>query len=223
MSLRVMFLAHCFSYCLNPDKSCALFIGSPTSIFQTSRHIEMRYDTQAKTLRLVINSTLTWSGHISGISQRVHRTLRLLHYSKRSLSFTLHRRLADALIFLVFDYVTVVYRTVLKAKELKLQRLLNACVRFTYENLPGTAHVTLYRIALGWLMPRLRRDYLLGTFVFLLTASGVPRDPLEWIHLLAKSTMKSSSWMACTIFYYPTARTSWVVLSEHQERLCRIF
>lgn len=61
---------------------------------------------------------------------------------------------------------------------------MNTCVRFTYKNLPRTAHVTPYSIlvCLGGLSERL--------------------------HLLVESIMRRSAQVARTIFYCTTARTS---------------
>ncbi|CAB0038235.1 unnamed protein product [Trichogramma brassicae] len=46
------------------------------------------------------------------------------------------------------------------AETLALQRLQNACIRYIYGTIPRTAHVTPYRLALGWLSAEGRREVI---------------------------------------------------------------
>ncbi|CAB0037290.1 unnamed protein product [Trichogramma brassicae] len=63
------------------------------------------------------------------------------------------------MIFATFDYGSSVFYDLNKEQSLQLHRLHNACVRFVYGTIPHRAHVTPYRLALGWLSAQRRRDY----------------------------------------------------------------
>lgn len=67
----------------------------------------MQYVMSTKVLGLIITSMLSWTKYVSGISQRVQRTLRLLRYHKKSLSFLLKKRLGETLMFSIFNYAAV--------------------------------------------------------------------------------------------------------------------
>lgn len=135
----------------------------------------MDYVLQAKSLGVILNSTLTWSRNLPGISQGVHRTLRLLNYYKRSLKFSLWKCLVESLIFPIFDFAAVVYHSVFDGEELKLQRFLNACVCFVFVNISRTAYNISYRLSLGWFTPRHRWDILLAAFTFSVVVSTIYR------------------------------------------------
>ncbi|CAB0043184.1 unnamed protein product [Trichogramma brassicae] len=60
------------------------------------------------------------------------------------------------------DYAAAVYNALTVAQNLKLQRLQNACVRFVFGFIGWRDHVTPYRLALGWLSVRRRREYLIA-------------------------------------------------------------
>ncbi|CAB0040082.1 unnamed protein product [Trichogramma brassicae] len=115
-----------------------------------------------RTLRsLVLNSTLNWDSHISSISSKIHYSLYSLRYHRNSLTRHLRQRLVQALILPHLDYAAAVLTSLTVEQELRLQRLQNACIRFIYGNIPRTEHVTPYRLALGWLSVKRRRDQLM--------------------------------------------------------------
>lgn len=114
--------------CRHPAPHIDNLQNLPTPLTVAGR--PMRYVKHAKFLGLIIDPSLTWSGHLPGISQHVHRTLQLLRYYKSSLRFSLCKRFVESLIFPVFNYAAVVYYTVTVTEETRLQRLLNACVHF---------------------------------------------------------------------------------------------
>lgn len=54
------------------------------------------------------------------------------------------------------------------------ETLEKACVRFIYGNLGMREHVTPYRLSLGWLSVKRRREFLLGTLAFNIIANQNP-------------------------------------------------
>ncbi|KAL7288539.1 hypothetical protein TKK_0017282 [Trichogramma kaykai] len=155
---------------LNTQKTCVLLHGSriftnalyragPPRITLAGTLLE--YSPAIKILGVVLNSTLNWDSHISSISSKVHYSLYSLRYHRHSLSCHLRQRLVQALILPHLDYAAAVLTSLMVEQELRLQRLQNACIRFIYGNIPKTAHVTPYRLALGWLSVKRRRDQLM--------------------------------------------------------------
>ncbi|KAL7290759.1 hypothetical protein TKK_0015507 [Trichogramma kaykai] len=137
----------------------ALYRTGPPRITLAGTLLE--YSPAIKILGVVLNSTLNWDSHISSISSKVHYTLYSLCYHRHSLSRHLRQRLVQALILPHLDYAAAVLTSLTVEQELRLQRLQNACIWFIYGNIPRTAHVTPYRLALGWLSIKRRRDQLM--------------------------------------------------------------
>ncbi|CAB0042872.1 unnamed protein product, partial [Trichogramma brassicae] len=103
--------------------------------------------------------SLSWGPQVSRVCTSVHYTLYSLRYYRHALSRPLRKRLDESMIFATFDYGSSVFYDLNKEQSLQLHRLHNACVRFVYGTIPHRAHVTPYRLALGWLSAQRRRDY----------------------------------------------------------------
>ena len=102
----------------------------------------------------------------------------------------------------------MVYHKLTDQQNLKLHRLLNACVRYVFGNIPWTANVTPYRIALGWLSVCRRREYFIASLAHRVTKYRTPSFLAE--HLIPVSTLpdiRRSARSGGGYFYEPLVRT----------------
>lgn len=68
-------------------------------------------------------------------------------------------------------------------------------------------HVTPDRIALGWISPALRRDYLLMIFTFGIVCSGRPQSLANRFRLVSETFQKTSAIGSRPTFYYTVAKS----------------
>jgi len=88
-----------------------------------------------------------------------------LKFYENNFSTSLRTRFVPLFIFSFFDYYSVVFIDLTDQQKLKLNRLMNACVRFIF-SLRKTEHVSyLYRI-LSWLDADDRRICLVYYLLF---------------------------------------------------------
>lgn len=73
-----------------------------------------------------------------------------------------------------FDYACAVYHHLTAKQNLWLHQLLNACVRYVYGNIPWMAHVTLHRLALGWLYVACQREYFIANLAVKVSKFDTP-------------------------------------------------
>ena len=99
----------------------------------------------------------------------------------------------ESLIFPHFDFACAVYHS-LDDRELKLERILKACVRFVYECIRRKDHVTLYRLQLGLLCAKSRRQYMIGSLAF---------QSLKNVDIFVRSLPR----LQPTLLYYSGTRT----------------
>ncbi|CAB0042904.1 unnamed protein product [Trichogramma brassicae] len=168
---------------LNPSKTTVKLLGSlafftklkaswlPRILVQGT-HIE--YSPIVKSLGVKLTPTLNWEAHTSGIVSRCHYALFSLRYYRHALSQSIRKTLAVTLVLPHLDYAVAVYDSVTNEQNLRLQRVQNACVRFVYGSFPRTAHVTPYRLALGWLSVRRRRELRIALLALEILRSGSP-------------------------------------------------
>uniref|UniRef100_A0ABD2W8X2 Reverse transcriptase domain-containing protein n=1 Tax=Trichogramma kaykai TaxID=54128 RepID=A0ABD2W8X2_9HYME len=152
---------------LNSSKTSAMLCGSQFYIsslkdstpplFVDGAQLQTR--PELTILGLKLTPSLSWGTQVSRVCISVHHTLYALRYYRHALSRSLRKRLIKSMIFATFDYGSSVFYDMNQSESLKLHRLHNACVRFVYGTIPHRAHVTPYRLALGWLSAQRRRDY----------------------------------------------------------------
>ena len=135
---------------------------------------DLPYECEVKSLGVLITPSLNWSNHVNQCLRRIHRSLYTLRHFKHALTRSLRQNLVESLVIPHFDYACVVYHDLDDTRELKLKRALHACIRFIYGNIPRRAHVTPYRLELGWPSPKSRRDYFTGSLGFNVIAHGSP-------------------------------------------------
>lgn len=88
-------------------------------------------------------------------------------------------------------------------EETKLQRLLNACDRFVYGNIPRMTHVTPYRLALGWLFPLHRRNLLLAALAFMIVATDELRNLSNRLIMASETSLRTYSHVSPGFLLYP--------------------
>lgn len=151
------------------------------------------YVTEALNLGVWLTPTLDWDKHLNAVSCKVYRTLNALKHRRHALSRNVRKSLVEALIFPHFDYACVVFHSLNNTQNLKLHRLLNACVRFVHGRIPYDARVTPYRLALGWLSVAHRREYFLGVQAFNAISRGNPEYLATWFADAKNISLRRSS------------------------------
>lgn len=126
----------------------------------------LTYAEEVTNLGLKLTPNLNYENHVKHITRKIHGMLHSLRFYKHALSKPLKKKLVESLIFPHFDYLSAVYNHLDKDRDLKIQRLQNACVRFVFGNIPARNHVTPYRFRLKWLSAKHRREYLSSSIAF---------------------------------------------------------
>ncbi|KAL7286799.1 hypothetical protein TKK_0018943 [Trichogramma kaykai] len=124
------------------------------------------YSTVVKSLGVWIQPNLDSETHVNQVVKRVHHVLYSLRHYRRAVTKQIRKELVESLIFPHFDYACAVYNDLFQKQDLKLQRALNACVRYVVDGIGWIEHVTPYRQALGWLSTAKRKQYFIATLAF---------------------------------------------------------
>jgi hypothetical protein len=135
--------------------------------------VEVPYVTSIKLLGAIITPTLNWSEHVNAICSRVYKTLYQLRFKGKFLSKTLKQYLITALVFPLVDYVCVAFLDISVVLDLRLQRAINACVRFIF-GLRRDEHISPYYKQLKWLSVATRREYFIGCLMYRVLAGSIP-------------------------------------------------
>lgn len=172
-----------FGISVNTSKCQAILIGSTRRIAQVDLNLlnpiifnntTIPFSPHVKDLGLVIDSSLTWIPHITGVCQKVHHTLRILYRYKNFLPISTKITIIQTLVLPIIDYADVCYSDLSQILLDKLDRLLNNCIRFIY-GLRKFDHISQYRSILKWLPIRQRRDSrMLCTLFSILYDPSVP-------------------------------------------------
>lgn len=128
---------------------------------------------KVRNLGVVMTRDLTWNSHIANISSKIHGVLYRLRFSQDSLSTPIRRLLINSLILPHFDYCCLVFNDSPGYLELKLRRLLNACIKFVYRVKRETP-LEPYRRQAGWFTPIARRKYFLGCTMYRILQTDTP-------------------------------------------------
>lgn len=167
---------------LNPIKTKAIIIGTARYINELGNAqlpcIKVNddvipYSDSIVLLGLSISSTLSWERQVTGTVSRVNGALHRLKVCKHLLPLALRARLVSVLILPFFDYCCSALTDITGEQNLRLQRALNACVRFIYQA-GWDEHVTPYYNRLRWLKVHMRRNYFTGNMMFSILHSGIP-------------------------------------------------
>ncbi|CAB0039644.1 unnamed protein product, partial [Trichogramma brassicae] len=118
------------------------------------------FSEEIKTPDVYLSGKFNWDRQIALMTSKVHHSLYTLRFYKHSLSRKMRVMLVGALVSPHLNYPAPLLTDLTKKQSLALQRLQNACIRFIYGTIPRTAHITPYRLALGWLSAEGRREVI---------------------------------------------------------------
>lgn len=135
--------------------------------------IQVRYERSINNLGIMMDSALSWRDHVGHISNRVYKILYQLRRDSHIFPTNIRIHLIKTLILPHFDYGCLVYNDLSGELNLKLERVLNACVRFIFD-VPIFEHITPFYHRLGWMRLETRRSYILGTFLYNLFKNKSP-------------------------------------------------
>ena len=99
--------------------------------------------------------------------------LHQLKIQKNLIPLHTRQQLISSLIFPHFDYCCLVYHDITEVLNVKLESLLNMCVRFIF-NLKKDDHISPYFTRLTWLKAKTRRKYFLGSYIYSLFQNQQP-------------------------------------------------
>ena len=151
---------------LNPKKTVSLLLGTPQQrkkVLQRNFQIVVSgmaipIDDHARNLGLQIDSNLKFSKHIQNLRASSFNKLRSLNKFKNLLPTSVKLSLSSSLIISKLDYCDVVYGPNLSVEDSSLlQKVQNACIRYSYSDLKWRDHVTPVIRKAGWLKMEERR------------------------------------------------------------------
>ena len=159
---------------LNPSKTKSIIFGStPNLVFLANQQLPsvvvdnhpVEYVSQIKNLGVIMTTDLTWNAHIRSVSSKVHNALFKLRQRAWLIPRDVKKLLVQALVISHLDYACLVYDSMPGYLKLKVERLMNAGIRYIY-NLRRDSHISPYRSELEWLKACDRRKYFQGCFTF---------------------------------------------------------
>jgi hypothetical protein len=145
------------------DQTIGLFLGCD----------RLRPTNVVKNLGVFMDESLTGIHHVNHILKQVYLRLRQLYYFNHILPIDVKKRLVQSLVFPFFDYCDLIFYELGAALEAKLNVAHNNCIRFIF-GLKRHEIITPYRVRLGFLLPKLRRQMRMSVFLYKLFGSGVP-------------------------------------------------
>ena len=167
---------------LNGSKCVSVIIGSRHNINKLDLSslppvmvdgVLVPYVTHCRNLGLIFDQHLTWEHHITSVVSKAYFKLRCLTPFKHLLSTNIKLRLCDALILSNFSYCDIVYCNLSTTLLNKLQRVQNACLRFSF-CIRKFDHITpLFRKA-NWLNMRNRQTLHCLCFLYRIFNGDAP-------------------------------------------------
>ena len=160
-----------------------------------------------KSLGVILTSDLSWNAHIAMVSSRVHGTLHRLRTRGWMLPHDTRVMLVQALVFPHIDYACLVYNGIPTYLNLKVQRLVNAGIRFIFRLRRDTS-ITPYRTELGWPLVEDRRKYFLGCVAFSILASTRPQLLYDALAPVIRRDVRRSVRLGSVGVVVPLSRTT---------------
>ena len=125
---------------LNSDKTSAMILGtaryinniSIDMIPQIRSNVAIQFKESVVYLGITISNTLAWDIQVAKTVARVNATLYQLKLCGHLLPLPMRSRLVASLVLPLFDYCCAVLTDITAVLNTKLQRALNACVRYIY-------------------------------------------------------------------------------------------
>jgi len=159
---------------LNPKKTTAMVLGTARYINSISynglpnitvNETVIPFSDHTEYLGLTISSTLSWEKQVSKTTSRVFASVHQLKICKHLLPLSLRILLIKTLVLPLFDYCSTVLTDITGEQNLRLQRALNACIRFIYQ-VRWDEHITPFFERLRWLKIHSRRLFFVGNLTF---------------------------------------------------------
>uniref|UniRef100_A0ABD2XDA2 Reverse transcriptase domain-containing protein n=1 Tax=Trichogramma kaykai TaxID=54128 RepID=A0ABD2XDA2_9HYME len=170
------------------------------------------FSEEIKTLGVFLSEKFNWDRQIAFMTSKVHHSLYALRFYKHALSRKMRLMLVGALVAPHLDYPAPLLTDLTKKQTLALQRLQNACIRFIYGTIPRTAHVTPYRLALGWLSAEGRREVIncsLASRIIRNASPGYLRKGFRVIGVPTETEeIRQSARRRPPVLYYKAPRTA---------------
>jgi hypothetical protein len=102
----------------------------------------MKYSQCVKNLGIIMDNVLSWKNQVAAVSQKVYCNLSKLYKFRRNTPISTLFRLVTTLVLPIIDYCDIFYCDANIEVENKLEKLLNACIRYVY-NLRKYDHACL--------------------------------------------------------------------------------
>lgn len=147
------------------------------------------YSSVVKDLGVFVDNSLSWRPQIAEISKKIFATFHSLKRWKNFLPIKTKISLVNSLMLSKLDYADACYPDLSEELTNKLDRLQNLCIRFIF-GLKKFDHVSQYRLKLGWLPIKHRRNLHVVTLLY--TTLFCPWSPLylkERFSFLGNSTL----------------------------------
>ena len=126
---------------LNPGKTKSIIFGSaPNLSFLATKQLPsvvvdnhpVQYVSQIKNLGVIMTTDLTWNALIRSVSSKVHNALFKLRQRAWLIPRDVKKLLVQALVISYLDYACLVYDSMPGYLKLKVERLMNAGIRYIY-------------------------------------------------------------------------------------------
>jgi hypothetical protein len=144
---------------INPSKSQSIIFGTKKQISNLNLDSidkcnvlghQLDYSARVKNLGVVMDSTLSWSRHVSALSSKIYCVLRNLYRFRSSTKHEVRVKLARTLAMPIIDYCNMLL-TDMSAEEIRrLQVVQNNIVRYIF-NLKKRQSITPFYKELQWL------------------------------------------------------------------------
>lgn len=216
-----------FGIKVNPDKCQAIIVGS-THQLRKIDHCNLSplkyndcvipFSDTVKDLGLIIDANLCWVPQINEVSRKFYAALHSIIRHKRFLPTDTKITLVNTLLLPIIDYADICYLDLSEGHLNKLDRLLNACIRFIF-CLRKYDHVSEYRLKLKWLKIRERKKVrILGLLYSILNNPYSPsylRNSISFLSDLNNLDLRSSNNLLLDIPLHSTSfvEKSWCVVA----------
>ncbi|RLU23738.1 hypothetical protein DMN91_003944 [Ooceraea biroi] len=173
----------------NPGKTKAMILGS------------------ARNLGIYIAPTLSWRETVTATCNKIYRTLYQLGTNSGCLPLCLRKTLINSLIYPQLDCCSVVMSDITGMENTRLQRALNACVRFVF-GVRRDEHITPYFGRAGWLKVHERRDYFIGVLMYKALRYRVPLHLSERLRYVTDARDNVATRVCGLDLVVPSCRTA---------------
>lgn len=145
------------------------------------------FQSSVKNLGLTLDSTLSWSPHVTETCRKVNGILHTLYRHKHFLPRNTKLLLVQALVLPIFDYADVCYSDLTQHLLNRLEVLFNNSIRFIFR-LRKFDHISFFRSKIKWLPLYKRRKVRMLCMLY-----SIINDPNIPSYLRSKFCFQSST------------------------------